>query len=159
MAKAILNNVLTSINDEEAFRDGYYAKRPDGRLEIQQTLLEAYAKAKAKLEKLHSFAQDALEKGGTVAAGALDAGIFNEPKKNPNWRQEFVKLGGNPKAVNDATPKQDNHRFRIYNSGEKQDGTRLAPTADGSPVPPPVKIKTEDAPAATPAAATDAAPQ
>lgn len=158
MAKVILNNVLTSINDEEAFRDGYYAKRPDGRLEIQQTLLEAYAKAKAKLERLHSFAQDALEKGGTVAAGVLDAGIFNEPKKNPNWRAEFVALGGDPKAVNDKTPKYDNHRFRIFAAGEKQDGKRIAPTVDGSPVPPPVKAKAEADPAA-PAQDSSAAPQ
>ena len=154
MAQVILNNVNGTPNDAEAFRDGYYAKRPDGRLEIQQTLLEAYIKAKAKLEKLHSFAQDALEKGGTVAAGILDAGIFNEPKKAPNWRAEFVKLGGDPKAVNDATPKNDNHRFRIFPNGEKQDGKRLVPTADGSPVPPPVKAKTDDAAPATDATAT-----
>lgn len=141
MAQVILNNVNESVNDAEAKRDGYYAHRPDGRLEIQQTLLIAYLAAKAKLEKLHSFAQDALEKGGTIETGLLDAGIFNEPKKSPNWRQEFIAKGGDPKEVNDRTPKQDNHRFRIFTAGEKQDGTRLAPSADGSPIPPPVKAK------------------
>ena len=70
----------------------------------------------------------------------------------------MTKLGGDPKAVNDATPKQDNHRFRIFPNGEKQDGKRVAPSADGSPVPPPVKAKdaapAQDAPAAAPATDT-----
>lgn len=141
MAQVILNNVNESVNDVEAFRDGYYAKRPNGRLMVTQTLLVAYLAAKAKLEKLHSFAQDAMEKGGDVEQGLLDAGIFNEPKKSPNWRQEFITIGGDPKAVNDRTPKQDNHRFRIFDAGEKTKGDRLAPTPNGEPVAPPVKTK------------------
>jgi hypothetical protein len=146
MSKVIVNNVIEGVNDVEAHRDGYYAHRPDGRLEIQQTLLVAYLAAVEKLERLHSFAKDALEKGAAVEAGAVEAGIFNEPAKKPNWRAEFVKLGGDPKAVNDATPKQDNHRFRVFNAGEKQKGTLLAPNADGAPVAPPVKAGAEAAP-------------
>ena len=144
MSKVIVNNVLTSENDvNEATRDGYYTHRPDGRLQIQQNLLVAYQAAVAKLERLHSLAKLALEGGASVEDGSLDAAILNEPAKKPNWRSEFVALGGDPKAVNDRTPKLDNHRFRIFDTGEKQKGTRLAPTPDGSPVLPPVKAAAE----------------
>jgi hypothetical protein len=141
MSKVIVNNTLDTVNDVEAHRDGYYARRPDGRLLITQEALRAHAAAVAKLEKLHSFIKDALEKGGDVETGDFDAGIFNEPSKKPNWRGEFVKLGGDPKAVNDTTPKTDAHRLRIFVAGEKQKGERLAPSADGAPVAPVVKAE------------------
>lgn len=146
MSKVIVNNVIAGVNEAEAERDGYYAKRPDGRLVIQQTLLVAYLAAVEKLERLHSFAKDALEKGAAVEVGAVEAGIFSEPSKKPNWRGEFVALGGDPKAVNDRTPKTDAHRFRVFVAGEKQKGTLLAPNPDGSPVAPIVKAGAEAAP-------------
>lgn len=136
--KAIINNVLTSGNEVAADR-GYYAKRPNGRLVISQKALRAAERLRARYELVTSFISDGLKKGADVEPGEFDAGIFNEPAKKPNWREEFVKLGGDPKKVNDETPKQDNHRIRVFKAGEKQKGTRLAPTANGEPVAPPVK--------------------
>lgn len=150
MAKMILNNVLTSGNETEAFRDGYYAHRPDGRLEIQQTLLAAVEAAKDKAERLSSFASDGLRKGGSVEVGALDAGLFVE--RDYNYSREFLAafaekltaMGVDVEALKTSVKdsvgaKHSGQRFRIFDTGEKTKGERLAPTVDGSPVPAPEK--------------------
>lgn len=150
MSKMILNNVLTSGNETEAFRDGYWAKRPDGRLEIQQTLLAAVETAKEKAEKLASFASDGLRKGASVEVGGLDAGLFIE--KDYNYSKEFLAafsekltaLGVDVEAIKTSVKdtvgaKYSGQRFRIFDNGEKQKGERVAPSADGSPVPAPEK--------------------
>jgi hypothetical protein len=142
--KAIINNVIAGANDvDEALRDGYYTKRPDGRLEVQQTTLVAFLAAQAKLEKLASLIKTALEGGASVVAGDLSAGIFAEFAKKPNWRTEFVSLGGDPKAVNERTAKTESRRVRVYANADEPKGDRLAPTVDGSPVAPLVKAGVE----------------
>ena len=136
MPKAIMNNAIAGGNEEEAIRDGWYLKKPDGKFRVTQNALAAYRAASEKLERLHALAKDALEKGGDVEPGQFDAGIFEEFEKRPNWRAEFVALGGDPKAVNERTPKKPARRFRVYDpASEKPDGDRIAPTPDGQPLP------------------------
>ena len=150
MAKMILNNAIVSGNEVEAERDGWYAKRPDGRLEIQQTLLVAVEAAKAKAEKLAAFASDGLRKGASVAVGALDAGLFIEKNYdytreiNAAFAEKLAALGVDVEAVKASVKetvgaKFSGQRFRIFGADEKQKGDRVAPTVDGSPVPAPVK--------------------
>jgi hypothetical protein len=131
MSHAIIRNHETNGNEKDAERDGYYIRKPGGRLLISQTLLSAFVEAQTKLEKTHSLIQSALEQGGDVEEGLLNAGIFEEFKKSPNWRAEFIALGGDPKAVNARTPKKASYKTRVYDRGDKPDGTRVAPTADG----------------------------
>lgn len=133
MAKMILNNVLASGNEVEAIRDGYYVRRPDGRLEITQKALRAYEAAAAKVERMAGLVRSGLEQGGAVEAGGLDAGIFVNERRLPAWRAEFVKLGGDAKAVLAATPARPYNQLRIGDLSEAR-GERIAPSADGSPV-------------------------
>jgi hypothetical protein len=133
MAKMILNNALASGNEVEAIRDGWYVKRPDGRLEITQKALKAYEAAAAKVEKLAGLVRSGLEQGGAVEAGGLDAGIFVNERRVPAWREEFVKLGGDAKAVLAATPARAYNQLRIGDLSKVR-GERIAPSADGSPV-------------------------
>lgn len=136
MSKMILNNVETSGNEADAIRDGYYLMRPD-RLVITQKALAAYEAAIEKAERLAGLLRDALLKGAAVEEGAMDTGLFVEAEKKPNWRTEFIGLGGDPKAVLDRTEKIDSApRLRTYVSGSKlPSGRQVAPTADGSEVP------------------------
>lgn len=137
MGKAIINHFLASGNEvEEAIRDGWYLKKPDGKLAITQKALAAYLAAQDKMEKLHSLIKLALEKDGAVLGGEFDAALFEEMRKSPNWREEFIRLGGDPKAVLDATPKKPYTMVRVFKAGEKQDGTRKTPEAI-TPEPPP----------------------
>jgi len=136
--KAILNNVLAGGNEAEALRDGWYVKRPNGRLVITQKALAAIKAAEAKLEKLASLVRSGLETGADVEAGDLDAGIFEEARKNPNWRAEFVALGGDPKKVLEVTDPKKSRRVRVFDPKDKKDkpkGARLAPTK-GEPLAP-----------------------
>lgn len=131
MSHAIIRNHETNGNEKEAERDGYYIRKPGGRLLISQTLLCAFVEAQTKLEKAHSLIQSALEQGGDVEEGLLNAGIFEEFKKSPNWRKAFIDLGGDPKVINASTPKKASYKTRVYDRGDKPDGTRVAPTANG----------------------------
>lgn len=133
MSHVVIRNHEQNGNEQEAFRDGYYARKPEGRLLITQACLAAFIAAQEKLERLHSFIQSALENGGDVEAGILKAGIFEEFKKNPNWRAEFIALGGDPKAVNAKTPKKASYKTRVYAGHDEPDGNPVAPTADGKP--------------------------
>jgi hypothetical protein len=139
--KAILNNVLAGGNEVEAVRDGWYVKRPDGRLVITQKALAAFRAAEEKLEKLASLVKSGLETGADVEAGEFDAGIFEESRKNPNWRGEFITLGGDPAKVLEATAPKASRRVRVFTpavKGEKPKGERLAPT-NGEPLAPAVE--------------------
>jgi len=150
MAKIILNNAIESVNDVEAFRDGYWAKRPDGRLQINQTLLTAVERKTDELEKLSSFAKDGLSKGASVEAGVLDAGLFVEKDYNYSkeitaaFAEKLTALGIDVEAIKTSVKdtvgaKFSGQRFRVFSADEKQKGERVAPTADGSPVPPTVR--------------------
>ena len=132
MAKAILNNVFVSGNEEEAIRDGYYVRKPNGELQITQKALKAFAASVTKMEKLAGLVSDGLKnKSASVEEGDLDAGLYIETKKKVNWRAEFVVIGGDPKKVNADAPKVDSApRLRIHETGEKQKGRKLAPAAD-----------------------------
>ena len=138
VAKVIVNNVLVSGNEvEAAVRDGWYIKRPDGRLEITQNALAAYRAAADKVERLHSLIKEGLYNGGAVEAGILDAGVFVEKRKTPAWRAEFVKLGGDPNEVLADTLPKPFKMVRVFDPNEKADkpkGDRIAPTVDGSPI-------------------------
>lgn len=131
MAHAIIRNHETNGNEKDAKRDGYYITAPGGRLRLSQTLLAGYLEAQIKFEKLHSLIQSGLEQGADVEDGLLNAGIFEEFEKRPNWRQEFIKLGGDPKVVNANTPKKASYKTRVYDRGEEPKGNHVAPTKNG----------------------------
>ena len=133
--KVILNNVIGAGSEEAAIRDGYFVKKPGGRLEITQKALVAFEAAQIKLERLAGLIKTGLEVGASVEDGVVDAGIFEEGRKNPNWRNEFVALGGVAKDILDGTDKKFSRRIRVFDTGDKQNGTRLAPT-DGQPLAP-----------------------
>lgn len=136
--KLIVNNVLTSgLELDELIRDGKLIKRPDGRFMLTQTALESYLLHAEQTTKRLALIKAALEMGADVENGTLDAGIFVEQSKDVNWRKEFVRVAGEDAAkdVNANAPKKDYPRLRVYAIGEKQKGTRVAPTPDGCPLP------------------------
>lgn len=129
--KTVLNNVLPSGNEEEAHRDGYYMRRPNGRLVLTQKALAAFLRHKEQMERLASLVRDALEKGGAVEPGPVDAGLFEEKAKTPNWRGEFIKMGGNPEDVLAATEQKASVRVRVWGEeDEKPRGVRTAPATE-----------------------------
>ncbi len=149
MAKAILNNVLVSGNEDEAIRDGWYVKKPDGRIEIQQNALKAFEAAAEKMERLAGILRDGLLKGASVELGGLDAGLFKE--KDYNFSREYLAafaaklaaLGVDVDALKAEAKSVTGSKFsaprlRVFDVTDKDaapKGERLAPTPDGSPVP------------------------
>ena len=105
--------------------DGKLIRRLNGRLLITQRLLWQHQHAKARLERLHALVASALAKGASVEVKSLDAGLFTEMSRDPNWREEFVRLGGDPKAVLKRTPQEESRpRLRIWVVGGKRPGGR-----------------------------------
>ena len=136
--KLVINNALVSgLEFEEVVRDGKLVKRPDGRYMITQKALESYLQHAEQATKRLALIKAALEQGADVENGVLDAGIFVEQSKDVNWRKEFVRVAGEDAAkdVNANASKKDYPRLRVYAMGEKQKGTRVAPTPDGCPMP------------------------
>ena len=127
MAKVILNNILSGGNEEQAIRDGWYVKRPDGHLMLTQHALAAFASAQEKVERLASIIRDGLEKGGVIEPGSYDAGLYEELRKTPNWRQAFLDIGGKADEVLAHTEQKASVLLRIYPSGDKQRGRKVAP--------------------------------
>jgi hypothetical protein len=141
--QAILNNVNGSANDvEAAVRDGYYLRKPDGNFEVTQTALEAYKAACAKLERLASLMAEALKAGGTVESGDLDAGLFVE-KRGRQFNDKVILKDVIGEEQYDALYAAADFKFsnpglRVFNPAikeEKPKGERVAPTADGQPLP------------------------
>lgn len=83
--------------------DGHLVRRVDGRLVLTQAILRQHLLAKARAVRLMALIDAALRRGATVQEGALDAALFEEMERSPNWRAEFVALGGDPKAVLERT--------------------------------------------------------
>lgn len=136
--RLVANGKLESgLEIEDLVRDGKFIKRPDGRFVITQDALASYLLHAEQATKRLSLIDFALKQGADVESGPLDAGIFNEPAKKVNWRQEFVKVKSEEDAKNitaEAT-KQDNFRVRVFALGDKKatKGIRVAPTPDGLP--------------------------
>jgi len=130
MAKAILNNVIQAGHEEEAVRDGWYVRHPD-RLVVTQKALAAFLRHRDQMERLASIIRDALNKGGDVEAGSLVGGLWEESSKAPNWRQEFIGLGGDAQGVLDRTQQKESVRLRVYDPAaeEKPRGHQVAPAA------------------------------
>lgn len=136
--KLIVNNALVSgLEFDEIVRDGKLIKRPDGRYMITQTALESYLRHAEEATKRLALIKAALEQGADIENGILDAGIFVESSKDINWRKEFIRVAGEDAAkdVNANAGKKDYPRLRVFAIGEKQKGTRVAPTPDGCPLP------------------------
>ena len=124
--RVILNNKLASENDEQdAIRDGWYFRKPDGKLRVTQAALTAYLAAQDKMERLASLLKSAfVEKGADVEEGAFDAAMFEELRKSPAWREAFVALGGNPDDVLAKTEQKPYTMLRVFPKDEKQKGKR-----------------------------------
>jgi hypothetical protein len=136
--KLVINNALLSgMEFEELVRDGKLLKRPDGRLMITQNTMESYLQHAEQATKRLALIKAALEQGADVENGPLDAGIFVESAKDVNWRKEFVRVASEDaaKEVNATASKKDYPRLRIFAVGEKQKGSRVAPTPDGCALP------------------------
>jgi hypothetical protein len=136
--KLIVNNALVSgLEFDEIVRDGKLIKRPDGRYMITQTALESYLRHAEEATKRLSLIKAALEQGADVENGVLDAGIFVEQAKDVNWHKEFMRVAGEDAAkdINANAGKKAYPRLRVYAIGEKQKGTRVAPTPDGCALP------------------------
>jgi hypothetical protein len=105
MPAVYLNNVNVSGNEEEAIRDGYYLRKPDGTLEITQKLPAAILRETANLERLSSMAKDALAKGATVELGPNDIGEFvqksyaGDREKARAFADALRKAGLDPDAI------------------------------------------------------------
>jgi hypothetical protein len=95
---------------------------PGGRLVLTQAILRQHLAAKARTVRLMSLIDAALRRGARVQEGALDAAIFEESDRRPNWREEFVALGGDPKAVLDRTEPQSAKRPRVWHVEDKKPG-------------------------------------
>ncbi len=160
MAKAILNNVLTSGNEDEAVRDGYYVRKPDGRVQITQKALVAFNAAQDKMERLAGLLRDGLQnKSASVEVGGLDAGLFVEP--NYNYDREYLKafaakleeldvdVDALKKSVKDeAGKKKSNPRLRVWDTvnDKTPKGERTAPVDEAiKPVAPVREDKSESA--------------
>lgn len=81
----------------------------------------------------------ALYSGGDVEIGVLDSGVFIESATKPNWRAEFIALGGDPKTVLERTLKKEYYRTRVFLSVRPPKGKRVAPTMGE-----PLEVKKED---------------
>ena len=158
MAKAILNNVLSSGNEVEAVRDGWYVKKPEGQLQITQNTLRAFNAAQDKMEKLAGLVRDGLQKGASVEDGSLDAGLYVE--RDYNYASAFlaafeaklaslnVDVAALKAEVKDKVgAKYSNPRLRVFdpaNKDEKPKGERQSyPVA--APVLAPVESKPVEA--------------
>ncbi len=134
MPKHVLRNTdVTEFDVAELERTGLV--RPGGRLTLTQAALEAFEAATQEADRLAAMIRRMLLDGCDVEAGDLDAGLFVEQERKPNWRSEFVKVGGDPATVLAATPKTPTApRLRVFEDGDLPKGERVAPTADGVPV-------------------------
>lgn len=135
MPRHVLRNTdVTGFDIAELERTGLV--RPGGRLTLTQAALEAFQAATQEADRLAAMIRRMLLDGCAVEAGDLDAGLFVEQERKPNWRTEFVKLGGDPATVLAATPKTPTApRLRVFEDNDLPKGERVAPTEDGTPVP------------------------
>jgi hypothetical protein len=132
MAVAILNHVLVSGNEVSSPWDGRRVRKMSGRLVIMQRALREYRRSASRTERLHSMIEMALDAGGAVEDGILDAGTFLEYSKSPAWRDEFIALGGDPDKVLAKAEKRPSYRVRVFLRGvPKPKGERVAPTPKG----------------------------
>ncbi len=96
-----------------------------GRTVIRQELLREYISKMEEVEKLHSLIKQALSAGAVIEDGDIDAGLFREYRKAVNWRDEFIKLGGDPEDVLDIAKRQPFLMVRVFKKGEKVKGERV----------------------------------
>lgn len=127
MTMAVMNHVLETGHEVVARWDGRWIVKRDGKLTITQRTLRAYVRAKARIERVHALLQSAFEKGAAVEAGILDAGLYAEDRKTPNWREAFVRLGGDPEVELKRTKAKTSISMRVHRDGEKPRGEKIAP--------------------------------
>jgi hypothetical protein len=127
MSVACMNHVLESWNEVEAKWDGRLIRRQEGELLITQRVLRAYRRSIGRTERLHSLIQSALTKDAAVEEGAVDAALFVETGRRPNWRELYVKLGGDAeKAVAKTPEKESEPHVRVFLRGApKPKGRRI----------------------------------
>ena len=101
---------------------------------ITQRALKIYVELQKRLDLISKELDYALYCGADVEMGILDAGVFVESARKPNWRTEFVDLGGDPKTILDKTPWKEYCRTRVFLSIKPPKGRRVAPTPLGEPL-------------------------
>lgn len=116
---------------DDAFHAGVIKIVAHGRHLITQEALRRYQDKVAELCHLHTVLEQTLAADGVdIEPGLLDAGIFAEEDKSPNWRGELVKRLGQDvvKEILDATAPKTYHRMRIFPSDHAPEkGIRIAP--------------------------------
>ena len=155
MPSVIVNNCIESGNEEEAIRDGWFIKKPDGQYLITQHAPVAIRRHLEQAERIISFVKDGLAKGAQVEDGPIGVGEFIEkvssgyPEKAKAYADALRAAGIDPDVVwEDAkeklTPKESTPRLRTWEKDVQETkkglvdknypkGRQVTPTPDGQP--------------------------
>ena len=155
MAQVVLNNVLVSGNEEEAVRDGWFIRKPEGEILVTQRVPAALRRHADEMERLAGMAKDALQKGAGVEDGPLGMGEFIEkvsagyPEKAKAYADALRAAGIDPDVVWEEAKaklaaKESTPRLRAWEKDIQETkkgladkalpkGRQVTPTPDGLP--------------------------
>jgi len=100
--------------------DGHLVRREGGKLLLTQAVLRQHLMAKARAARLMTLIEAALKRGAKIQEGALDAALFEESERRPNWREEFIALGGDPEKVLAKTEAKISKRPRVWHVEDRR---------------------------------------